>query len=164
MGEVDKIRDIVAPWLVGDGLDIGFGGNPINKTAICIDLPIPYSNYGAPRHLTGNAVDLFWFSDSVLDYIFSSHLLEDFKDTEIVLHRWMRVLKPYGVIALYLPDEQKYRRVMLETGGKYNQYHQIEDMSLEYMKSLFRKLEISIVYEYEETEPLSYGFLIVGRK
>jgi hypothetical protein len=32
------------------------------------------------------------------------------------------------------------------------------------MTRIFTKLNIQIVYEYEETEPLSYGFLIVGRK
>jgi SAM-dependent methyltransferase len=164
MGEVDKIRPIAKPWLKGCGLDLGFGGNPIKDNAICLDLPIPYSDYGAPRHLTGDARNLYWFKDSALDYVFSSHLLEDFTDTEGILIEWLRVIRPGGIIALYLPDEQRYKGVLDKTKGNYNKHHKIEDMSLIYMTRIFTKLNIQIVYEYEETEPLSYGFLIVGRK
>lgn len=161
MGEVDKVRGIVSKYLVGSGIDIGFGGNPVNNTAICLDLADPYSDYGMPRHLSGSASDLYWFQDNVMDYVFSSHLLEDFSNTKEVLTEWVRVLKHNGIIALFLPDEQKYRAILAKTGGNYNTHHQIENMSLIYMKDIFSELNIKVIHEYEDDE---YGFLIVGRK
>jgi len=164
MSEVDKIRSIVQPYLSGDGVDLGFGGNPVNTTAICVDLKEPYSNYGASRHLTGDARSLYWFKDGVLDYVFSSHLLEDFPNTKEILVEWLRVIKIGGTIALYLPDERKYSRVLKETGGRYNAHHQIGNMSLAYMRGLFSELGIIAVYEYVEQGDQMYGFLIVGKR
>lgn len=164
--EVNKIRDIVNPYLIGDGIDLGAGGSPVNATAISIDIKNPYKNFGAATQLTGDARDLYWFQDGVLDYVFSSHLLEDFSNTKEVLEEWLRVIKPLGIIALYLPDEQKYKKVLkdLGFGDKYNTHHKIDDMSLDYMKGVFSDLDIEIVYEYVESEDIKYGFLIVGKK
>jgi len=44
----------------------------------------------------------------VLDFVYSSHLLEDFNDTEGVLREWLRVLKLGRSFGLVLPDEQVY--------------------------------------------------------
>jgi predicted SAM-dependent methyltransferase len=164
IGEVDKIRKTVSLHLTGDGLDIGFGGNPINNTAICIDLAEPYSDRGYPRHLSGDGRSLRWFKDGSLDYVFSSHMLEDYINTEEIIVEWLRVLKPGGKLALYLPDEQRYQIVMQKTGGSYNQHHQIADMSPGYIRGILFKLNVRVVYQYVETEELSYGFLMVGKK
>ena len=43
--------------------------------------------------LVPKAKDLYWFRDGVLDYVYSSHLLEDYVDTEAVLREWLRVLR-----------------------------------------------------------------------
>jgi SAM-dependent methyltransferase len=112
VSETNKHRDIFLPFCVGNGLDIGFGGTPIVDTAICFDLPEGkrYSFVGeSPQHLSGSADDLYMFKDNSLDYVYSSHLIEDFEDTKKVLEEWLRVIKHNGYLCLLFPDEQTYR-------------------------------------------------------
>ena len=42
-------------------------------------------------------------SDRSLDFVFSSHVLEHLSEPERALKEWQRVLKPGGVLFLYLP-------------------------------------------------------------
>jgi hypothetical protein len=44
--ETSICRARLGPFCVGAGLDLGPGGDPINDTAIRVDLPNPYSNAG----------------------------------------------------------------------------------------------------------------------
>lgn len=111
--EVDKCRDRLAKFCIGDGLDIGCGGvncdnrfyqeNKIIPTAIGVDL--------AKTNLTGPAFNLRWFRDESLDYIFSSHLLEHISSLDLCLIEWFRVLRRDGLLILYLPLEGCYPSV-----------------------------------------------------
>ena len=103
--ETSKCRNRLAPFCTGYGLDLGFGGDPITNSAIRMDFPQPYTHVGDyPVQLGGKAEELYWFNNSVLDYIYSSHLLEDFIDTEQVLREWLRVIKPGGKLIIFCPD------------------------------------------------------------
>ena len=53
---------------------------------------------------------VYTFKDETLDYIFSSHCLEDFDDIKTVFMSWWRKLKPNGLMLLLLPDME---------GGRY---------------------------------------------
>jgi hypothetical protein len=87
--ETSKCRVRLAPYCTGCGVDLGPGGDPIIETAIRVDLPQPYSHAGVlPPQLTGDATKLVWFRDACLDYVYSSHLLEDFEDTKPILIEW----------------------------------------------------------------------------
>lgn len=108
--ETSKCRARLAPYCAGYGIDAGFGGDPIVDHAIRIDRPRPYTDVGsASVQLGGNATRLEWFRDGTLDFVYSSHLLEDFEDTESVLREWLRVLRPGGRLILFCPDEQEFR-------------------------------------------------------
>ena len=110
VSETSKCRSRLAPFCVGDGLDIGYGGDPIVPHAICMDLPEKYAAYESHvQHLHGDATNLHWFRDGALDWVYSSHVLEDFPDTSTVLNEWLRVLRVGGRLILFLPDEQLYR-------------------------------------------------------
>src|SRR6185436_2730238 len=110
VSEVDKYRHLLErhPRLfIGNGIDIGSGGDPVVPWAIQIDLPevlFQIYNQRSPgysiqfRSVTA-ATDLP-FKDSVLDFVFSSHLLEDFLDWKPVLAEWIRVLKPDGYLII----------------------------------------------------------------
>src|SRR6516225_5766892 len=103
--ETSKCRGRLALFCTGYGVDLGFGGDPITETAIRVDLPQPYTHVGAYGiQLGGTATSLFWFNDGVLDYVYSSHLLEDFEDTQGLLKEWLRVLKIGGRLVLFCPD------------------------------------------------------------
>ena len=122
--ETSKCRARLAPYCTGCGVDLGPGGDPITPHAIRVDLPHPYSHVGTlPVQLSGKAENLYWFRDGVLDFVYSSHLLEDYPDTEAVLREWLRVLKPLGNLIIFCPDEQVYRKHCDATGQPYNTHH-----------------------------------------
>lgn len=139
--ETSKCRERLAPFCVGYGLDVGFGGDPISPTAIRVDLPQPYTRMGdQPVQLGGDARDLHWFRDGVLDYLFSSHVLEDFVDIDAVLREWLRVLRPGGRLVLFCPDEQRFREHCRVSGQPYNDYHQHAHFSLALVKAALHRL------------------------
>lgn len=141
--ETSKCRARLAPFCTGYGLDLGFGGDPIVPHAIGMDMPQPYSDVGKlPVQLGGDATRLVWFADGTLDFVFSSHLLEDFADVGAVLREWLRVLKPGGRLIILCPDEQVYRRHCAATGQPYNIHHVHADFSLTYVQRELARLGV----------------------
>ena len=63
--ETSKFRYLFLDYCKGNGIDIGFGGDPILPTAITIDLPIPYAETGeSSQNLRGDGRNLYWFNDN----------------------------------------------------------------------------------------------------
>jgi predicted SAM-dependent methyltransferase len=149
------------------GLDLGFGGDPITRSAIAVDLHKPYTNLGdSPQHLWGDARNLYWFTNGCLDYVYSSHLLEDFPENETlsIVNEWLRVLKPGGVLVLNLPNEQIYRNYCEKAGQPINKSHSNCSISLEwFISNILSKLTgVSAIYSRDYMG--SYSFEIVLRK
>lgn len=141
--ETSKCRARLAPWCTGYGIDLGFGGDPITPAAVRMDLPRPYADYLGdtfPVQLGGDVTDLRWFRDGVLDYVYSSHVLEDFQDVDAVLREWLRILRPGGRLIIYCPDEQRYRRHCAATGQPYNTHHVHADFSLAFVQRCLARL------------------------
>lgn len=139
--ETSKCRTRLLPFCTGYGVDLGFDGDPISPQAVRVDSPRPYADTGAaPVQLGGDATKLHWFRDGVLDYVYSSHLLEDFPDTEAVLREWLRVLKPGGNLIIFCPDEPVYRAHCQRTGQMYNENHKHTDFSLQKVKSALQHI------------------------
>jgi SAM-dependent methyltransferase len=147
--ETSKCRERLSKHCVGYGVDCGFGGDPITEHAIRVDQPKPYANTGSyPVQLGGDATNLYWFSDEVLDFHYSSHLLEDFENVEGVLKEWWRVLKPGGMLIIFCPDEQAYRKHCAATGQPYNTMHKHADFSLVFVKNALAKFaKFEVVHE-----------------
>lgn len=104
-------------------------------------MPRPYSGVGnGSVQLGGDAARLPWFADGVLDFVYSSHLLEDFEDTETPLREWLRVLKPGGRLVLFCPDEQVYRAHCDRTGQPYNEHHKHADFSLAKVTGILERI------------------------
>jgi len=164
VSETSKCRSSLAQYCQGDGVDIGYGGDPIVPHAICMDLPQGYAHYGNHiQHLHGDARDLHWFRSNSLDWIYSSHVLEDFEDTKAVLEEWLKVVKFGGNLVLYLPDEQTYRAYCQSQGKPPNIHHIHKDFSLSYVKEcLAQRSDIEIIHE---RFPVGiYSFELVVRK
>jgi predicted SAM-dependent methyltransferase len=159
--ETSKCRGRLAPYCTGYGLDIGPGGDPIVPSAIRVDLPQPYSHVGSmPVQLGGTATKLEWFGDNVLDYVYSSHVLEDFQDTEAVLREWLRVLKPGGKLIIFCPDEQVYRDYCKRTGAPYNTCHVHADFSLNFVKKAMDRIGgVRIVHEVPLVDVYSWDLV-----
>ena len=154
------------PYCSGYGCDVGFGGDPINELAIRIDLPQPYAVTGdlAPQ-LGGDCRDLKWFRDGVLDFVYSSHVLEDFQDTETesILREWTRVLKVGGRIVLLLPDQIRYLQHCAKTGETTNPHHAIPHFSLSYIRETAKRIS-ELKFLAGEDINNDYSFYIVLEK
>lgn len=166
MSETAVCRNRLSVYCKGNGVDLGYGGDPIVPTAITVDMSLPYVKYdNHPQNLSGDARNLYWFKDGVLDYVYSSHLLEDFprEETKGILIEWLRVLKSGGHLVLYLPHELRYREHCSKTGQPYNGAHKIEEMSLDYIRKIVLEIgNVDIVHERDRSE--TYSFDIVVRK
>jgi len=158
--ETSKCRERLKKYCVGMGLDIGYGGDPIVPEAITLDLHKPYgapawNENKAPQNLKGDCRNLYWFRDNVFDYVFSSHLLEDFELEEMmdILVEWIRVIKIGGYLVLYLPDQQKYLAHCGKNGTSPNENHKILNFGCHFLAT-----EV-IPYFYEKTilNPLYYN-------
>ena len=81
--ETDIHRDSLIRFCTGSGIDVGYGGDPIRKSAITIDYSVgEMASCGDhPLNLDGDARQLKWFQSNALDYVYSSHCLEDFENT-----------------------------------------------------------------------------------
>ncbi|MCF8082759.1 MAG: class I SAM-dependent methyltransferase [Deltaproteobacteria bacterium] len=161
MSGTSCVRDRVERYIQGVGIDIGYGGDSISKTSINIDLPHPYTSVGSdPQHLSGDARSLHWFADNVMDYVYSSHLLEDFENMGPVLDEWLRVLRQGGNLILNLPDEKKYRAHCRAIGEPPNEHHSHEDLTPDIMMNLLEgKTETVYVERFDP-----YSFVMVARK
>lgn len=110
----DSRQDFAAveKYVRGFGIDIGPGTNRLSPTVLCTDW---YPHVG---------VDFIWncvheggrypypFMPNIFDFVFASHILEDFAPDEIqwVFDEWLRMIKPGGYLVILVPDME---------GGRY---------------------------------------------
>jgi predicted SAM-dependent methyltransferase len=99
-------------WVVKDnrfmnGIDVGCGTDRIDDMVPGIDRQPEYRY--ASAQWVWDCKDLELFNDNSLDFIFSSHCLEDFSDIDTVFCNWWKKLKPNGLMLLLLPDMQAGR-------------------------------------------------------
>ena len=108
---------IIKDYLDGHGVDVGCGTNRISPEILSID------QQGNKKYAHADIVHdchdlditeskewnehVYTFGDNTLDFIFSSHCLEDFDDIETVFMNWWRKLKPNGYMLLLLPDMEE---------------------------------------------------------
>lgn len=160
--ETSKCRDSLSRFCSGDGVDVGFGGDPIVPHAICMDLKQPYAQYKRhPQHLHGSADDLHWFKNDSLDWLYSSHVLEDFADTRKVLDEWIRVVRPGGHVVLYLPDEPTYRVHCAKKGIQPNIHHIHANFGPDYLKGILAgRNDVRVVHERFPVGIYSFEFVL----
>jgi SAM-dependent methyltransferase len=116
MSETLRIRPLIEKYLTGAKviLDIGCGTEEkITPDAIGIDI-----RHGLANIVLDNPGDIYhlekcgrlWKQTNYerADVVFSSHTLEHIADWKSALLSWTKLLKPDGVLILYLPDERRY--------------------------------------------------------
>lgn len=168
MSETAKYRHLTVPYCNGNGVDLGSGGNPVVPWAISVDLPgEQYATYNAGNlpehsvHWRGDALNLP-FKDGVLDFVYSSHLLEDFADWMPALREWTRVLKRGGKLVVLLPDKHRWAEA-LRRGQPPNCAHRKEGevgaLTRE-TKGIVRPIEDRLT----DLTPEDYSILFVGEK
>jgi len=164
--ETSFYRDEVLPYCRGNGVDIGYGGDPVIPTAITVDFALDGQFCGDhPCNIVGDARKLPWFAAHVFDYVYSSHCLEDFDDTLPVLREWMRIVKRGGFLVLLLPDQRKYERYCRENNLESNPGHQIENFGPAYLGQVLRKVRgAKIIKVKENLGPYNFLFVIKKRE
>jgi ubiquinone/menaquinone biosynthesis C-methylase UbiE len=151
------------------GCDLGSGGDPVVPWAVQLDLPPEvYGNYNGgttprgPVQIYGNALKLP-FADGSLDFLYSSHLLEDFPDWWIVLPEWVRVLKKGGRLIVLLPDKERFAKAV-ENGQPRNAAHLHEGRAGE-LTEYSRKLGLKVIEDrLTNLTRDDYSILFVGTK
>lgn len=143
ISETSKVRHLVLGYCNGNGCDIGFGGDKIKKTdCVGIDYAQPYTNTG--KDMVDIACDVMKepvpVDDNTFDYVYSSHLIEDFVDTKAALTEFIRILKPGGNLILVFPDQPAYEKHCRRTGQPLNMYHVHKDMGLKFMQDRLNEL------------------------
>ncbi len=112
MSETAKYRHLTQDYCKGCGVDVASQGDPVVPWAMSLDLPekefLYYNANNPPRgpiQLRGHG-DSLPFDSNSLDFLYSSHLLEDYTDWTPVLKEWVRVIKPGGYLVVLLPDRE----------------------------------------------------------
>jgi len=85
-------------YCIGQGLDIGFGGDLILPNVQGWDF-----EHGDAQYLNG-------IPDNKYDYVYSSHTLEHVEDAAEMIKNCFRVLKPGGHLILYIPHRDLYEK------------------------------------------------------
>ncbi|NBP01038.1 MAG: methyltransferase domain-containing protein [Proteobacteria bacterium] len=160
--ETSKARHRLAKHCQGNGLDIGYGGDPIVPWAITVDKFVHDSiTYYNPLHLHSDCKNLP-FKDYSLDFIYSSHLLEDFcwEEIFIILEEWLRVIKLMGRIILYQPDQYLYQKHCISKGIVPNANHKEKDFSLrQFENKILPRLNVDVIYKFNEQDEVKTEFI-----
>ena len=88
-------------WLVGDGIDIGCGPDPLKVERGTVrpwDVP------------DGDAQYMEGVPDDHYDFVHSSHCLEHMENATIALANWVRICRPGGHLVIMVPDEDLYEQ------------------------------------------------------
>ena len=165
--ETSKVRDRVILYCNGNGCDVGFGGDKIMKTnCIGIDLKSPYAYTGQDK------VDIICdvmkeqipILDNTYDYVYTSHLIEDFVDTKKALEEFIRILKTNGNLILVFPDQVHYEAHCIKTNQTINTHHVHKNMGLLFMHEQLNKINnIKFDILYESDCEIDYNVIIVAK-
>ena len=159
--EQDKIAAFVVPYTRGLGLDIGCAlGRKCWPHMIGVD-----RSAGPGVDVVAEADSLGMFADMGLDFVFSSHTLEDLEDTAATLAEWWRVIKPGGHLVLYLPHKDFYPHVG-EEGANPAHRHDFEPNDIiDHMGAIASEGGCWVLVENEvRGEGDEYSFFQVYRK
>lgn len=153
--------ECVEKYLTGIGIDVGCGTNRLSKDILAIDRN--YEKKYADCEIVHDCKDLdinagfhwngkyYSFKDCSFDFIFSSHVLEDFTDIPQVFRNWWRKLKPNGLMLLLLPDMEngRYPKVGEPTG---NPAHRT-NVGNDYIRRLLKDLNFKHEFVQCDTLP-----------
>ena len=173
MSETAKYRTLTVPFCQGNGLDIGSGGDPVVPNAIQLELPPKeYHHYrsgdvhGVPIQWHGDCWNLP-FKDNTLDFVYSSHLIEDFdhKRWPQLLGEWVRCLKPGGWLVILVPEFERWNYAVRVLGQIPNCSHWAPEPSLGELTTVFQKLGLTEINEdLTDLHPNDYTIMAVGKK
>lgn len=169
--ETEKYRHLTAPYCTGCGVDVASQGVAVVPWAMSFDLPqdelLHYSAGLQPKGpipLRGHA-DRLPFFDASLDFVYSSHYLEDCLDWLPTLSEWCRCVKVGGYLINLGPDKDLWAQA-IANGQPPNCSHKHEPVVGE-MSAIFREyfghFEV-IKDELTNVVPGDYSIIFCARR
>lgn len=157
--ETSKVRQQVLKYFSrGSGIDIGCSRDPLTNTCIAFDKDTwpEVTQIGDMRALP--------MPSESLDWVWSSHALEDLEDTQAALTEWLRVLKSGGIIGLYVPHPELYAQ-----HGSGNTDHKHPGFTPEELEKLLTSLGCQIFISKIDDDISDkfcprYSTLVIARK
>lgn len=102
MNETTKSRliwgDLENRVLIGKGIDIGCGGDPVKSDAKGFDVQ------------DGDANRISDYVKEQFDYVYSSHCLEHMHHPDVAIREWWKLVKVGGYLFFCVPDEDIYEQ------------------------------------------------------
>lgn len=160
-GETYCRRSLTHPFCKGNGIDVGSQGSPVNPDSIQIEYDRNRFDVDVPIQWEGDGTKNLPFKDGVLDYVYISHLLEDYEDWVSILNEWNRVLKVGGHIVIMIPDKNIFRE-KVKNGQPDNPNHKHEGYPGELTEYYHRHFQNFCVIKDEITD--GYNILFVAQK
>lgn len=100
-------RRFATRWIVGDGIDIGCGPDPLSKLSDFFPLMKSLKPWDMPD---GDAMLMLGVKDESYDFVHSSHCLEHLADPFVAMANWIRICKAGGHLVITIPDEDLYEQ------------------------------------------------------
>ena len=94
-------------WIVGDGIDIGCGPDPLTRLGFYFPLMRSVREWDLPD---GDACFMAGVAGNQFDFVHSSHCLEHLTDPATALQNWIRICKPGGHLIITVPEEDLYEQ------------------------------------------------------
>jgi tetratricopeptide (TPR) repeat protein len=94
-------------WIVGSGIDIGCGSDPLTKLRDFFPLMTSLKPWDLDD---GDAMLMNTEQDETYDFVHSSHCLEHLTDPNVAIENWIRICKPGGHLIITVPDEDMYEQ------------------------------------------------------
>jgi ADP-heptose:LPS heptosyltransferase/predicted SAM-dependent methyltransferase len=158
--ESAKIRFEVLPYVRGRGLDLGCGPWKAYPHMVGVDT-MAYGGGSGPN-ICLDVAKLDLFADATMDFVYSSHTLEDLKDTVAVLREWWRVVKVGGYLLLYLPHKDYYPNIGQPGANPAHQHDFLPDDVIAAMREAASDWDL--IENQERNGGNEYSFLQVFRR
>jgi predicted SAM-dependent methyltransferase len=153
--ESAKCKYDVIPYMRGRGVDLGCGPWKIFPHCIGVD-QIPGAD------VCSSVTRLDQFADASMDFVYSSHTLEDIDDTEATLREWWRLLKVGGYLILYLPHKEFYPNIGQPGANPAHRHDFMPDDIVEIMLHVTGDFDLKL--KQDRNQGFEYSFLEVWQK
>ena len=158
--EAKKVKWIVTPYVLGRCVDLGCGPFKLHPYMIGVDNTPGWRQLGVDIFADAQKLDLF--GTESMDSVFSSHVLEEFEDTEAVLAEWWRLVKPGGHLILHLPHKDLYPKMGEKGANKEHKHDFVPEDILQAMRASCKGWNC-LVNEVRDGER-EYSFLQIYKK
>ena len=158
--ESAKVRFDLIPYVRGRGLDLGCG--PWKAMPHMIGIDFQAYTGGESANLVGDIADLSLFANESMDFVYSSHALEDLADTVAILAEWWRLVKVGGYLLLYLPHKEFYPNIGQPGANEAHKHDFLPGDIVSIMRTV--GADWDLVENQERNGGEEYSFLAVYRR